>query len=352
MPKPMLFYTSECLTHLTAGHPESPERLATIWQRLETQDILKHLQLQTPQPVKLKLLERIHQPAYLDSLERFAQTSGSGRRIDEDTVVSEGTYGAALAAAGAAVEMVEALVSDRCQQAFSLIRPPGHHAMPGYLMGFCFFNNIALAALYALEALGLQRIAILDWDAHHGNGTEHIFYRDPRVLTVSWHQAPNWPGTGAWQDQGEGPGWGYSLNVPLPQGSGYSAFERSWSQVVYPALQRFNPQMILVAAGYDAHHADGLTQMGMTATGFACLTELIMQGAEQLGIEKVGFVLEGGYHLEALANSVYATLATLLNQQAQPFAEHLGEPGEALGSIDQMILNLQAHPLLAKETQR
>lgn len=351
MPEPWLLYPEACLAHLTAGHPESPERLQVIWQALEKHRILNHLRLQSPRPVPLELVQRIHQPAYMQSLQRFCDQAGSGRRIDEDTVVSQGTYPAILAAAGAAVEMVEALVSDRCQQAFSLVRPPGHHAMPGYLMGFCFFNNIALAALYALEQLGLQRIAILDWDAHHGNGTEHIFYQDPRVLTVSWHQDPNWPGTGAWQDQGEGAGSGYSLNVPLPIGSGLQAFTLTWQQVVLPALKRFAPQLLLVAAGYDAHHGDRLTDMGMTATGFAHLTEQIMQGAEQLGNLPVGFVLEGGYNLEGLSNSVSATLLTLLHQEARPFSEQMPAPAESdsAAALQALIQDLQTHPLLRKE---
>lgn len=351
MPEPWLFYPEACLAHLTAGHPESPERLQRIWQRLQTLEILPNLRVQAPRPVSLELVQRIHQPAYMSSLQRFCDQAGTGRRIDEDTVVSEGTYPAVLAAAGAAVEMVEALASARCQQAFSLVRPPGHHAMPGYLMGFCFFNNIALAALYALEQLGLQRIAILDWDAHHGNGTEHIFYQDPRVLTVSWHQDPNWPGTGAWQDQGEGPGLGYCLNLPLPKGAGAEAFVLSWQRAVLPALERFQPQLLLVAAGYDAHHADRLTDMGMTATGFARLTEAIMQGAERLGQIPVGFVLEGGYDLEGLSNSVSATLLTLLHQEARPVAEATAPPeSDVLPAVQTLIQNLQTHPLLRKET--
>jgi len=350
MTMPWLFYSQACLQHLTAGHPESPERLRAILKQLDLSGLLAHLPQFEPSPIDTALLRRIHQPAYIASFERFCQQAGQGTRIDEDTVVSEGSYAAAQHAAGAAIHLTEALISERCNSAFALIRPPGHHAMPQHLMGFCFFNNVALAALYALEQLGLQRVAILDWDAHHGNGTEHIFYRDPRVLTVSWHQDPNWPGTGHVSDLGEGPGLGYNLNIPLPAGSTYPVFAQTYTQVVQPALARFQPQLLLVSAGYDAHHADSLTDMGLSASGFARLTELIMQGAESLGVEKVGFLLEGGYNLEALAHSVTATLRTLSHQEAQHEAEPFSAPPEHdSSSVSTLIEQLQnMHPLLNK----
>ncbi|MEZ0372954.1 MAG: histone deacetylase family protein [Candidatus Sericytochromatia bacterium] len=351
MRAPWLYYSDSFLQHETAGHPESPQRLLTTLKQLDESGIKRHLQLRTPGPVDRGLLERLHHPRYLAEVEAFCQSAGSGRRIDEDTIASRGSYAAALDAAGAAVAMTEALLGDACDTAFSLVRPPGHHAMPQHTMGFCFFNNVALAALYALERGGLERVAILDWDAHHGNGTEHIFYRDPRVLFVSWHQDPNWPGTGKLEDIGEGPGKGYNLNIPLPVNYGDAAFLRSYEALVAPALERFKPQLILVSAGYDAHHADILTQMGLTATGFAQLTEAVMQTAERQCRGKAGFLLEGGYHVQALANSVTATLATLLQQQAAPFAERLGPPPAvetlALEVLIEKIRRIQ--PLLQKE---
>lgn len=350
--QPLLLYSEDYLQHKTAGHPESPERLLAILNRLQTENLLPQLKLIEPSPIDQAFLQRMHHPAYIAQFEAFCRRAGSGIRIDEDTVVSEGSFAAALKAAGAAVSMVEYLSNDSAQSVFSLVRPPGHHAMPQHLMGFCFFNNVALAALYALEKRGLQRVAILDWDAHHGNGTEHLFYQDPRVLTVSWHQSPNWPGTGLASDQGQGAGLGYSLNIPLPLQSGEEAFICTLNQLVLPALQRFQPQLVLVSAGYDAHHADVLTQMGMTATGFSRLTEALMQGLEKLGSPKIGFILEGGYQLEALSASVYATLNTLVQEQAVEQPEALGPAPLApdLQQLEPLISTLQnSHPQLKEE---
>ena len=196
MKPPFLFYSRDFLDHLTAGHPESPERIRSVLQGLDTHHLLSKLKQVEPPKLADALLYRIHSPHYIQRFAQFSAQAGQGQRIDEDTVVSTGSYPAAQKAAGAAVSMVDALLSGQCDTAFALVRPPGHHAMPHYLMGFCFFNNIALAALHAIEQHQLTRVAIIDWDAHHGNGAEAIFYNDPRVFTVSWHQDPNWPGTG------------------------------------------------------------------------------------------------------------------------------------------------------------
>lgn len=348
MSEPWLYYSDSFLAHDTGGHPESPERLRSILKQLETSDLRRHLTAKNPRSIDRNLLLRLHEPRYLAELEAFCANAGSGRRLDEDTIASPGSWAAALKAAGAAVDMTEALLSDRCDTAFSLARPPGHHAMPQHSMGFCLFNNVALAALYALERVGLKRVAILDWDAHHGNGTEHMFYRDPRVFFVSWHQDPNWPGTGLIEDIGEGPGAGYNLNIPLPVGYGDAEFLRTFETLVAPALDKFQPELILVSAGYDAHHADILTQMGLTATGFAKLTEAVMKQADRHCRGKAGFLLEGGYHVQALANSVSATIDTLLEQQARRFAESLGQAPEvdplALDALIEKISAIQ--PLL------
>lgn len=354
MSEPWLYYSDSFLAHDTGGHPESPERLRSILRQLEASDLRRRLTARTPEPVDRELLLRLHHPRYLSELEAFCAQAGPGRRLDEDTIASPGSWAAALEAAGAAVGMTEALLSDACDTAFSLVRPPGHHAMPQHSMGFCLFNNVAVAALYALERVGLKRVAILDWDAHHGNGTEHMFYRDPRVLFVSWHQDPNWPGTGHIEDIGEGPGKGYNLNIPLPVGYGDAAFLRTYETLVAPALDRFQPELILVSAGYDAHHADILTHMGLTATGFAGLTEAVMKQAERHCRGKAGFLLEGGYHVQALANSVSATIDTLLQQQARPFSESLGAAPEvdtlALDALIERIRTIQ--PLLQHSQQQ
>lgn len=345
MKSPWIYYSDTYLNHQTDGHPESPERLKRILWQLDQSNLWKHLHRETPRAIDRDILLRLHSETYLHELEAFCKASGSGRRIDEDTIASQGTFAAAMEAAGSAIEMTDALLSDRCDTAFSFVRPPGHHAMPSHTMGFCFFNNVALAAIYAIERLGLKRVAILDWDAHHGNGTEHMFYADPRVLFVSWHQDPNWPGTGAITDIGEGAGIGFNINIPLPKGSGDQVFLNTYQTLVAPALAKFKPELILISAGYDAHHADILTQMGLTATGFGQLTEEILKQAEALCHGKVGFLLEGGYNVHALANSVASTLETVLHQEARPFAESLGQAPETdpamLGPIITQIKTVQ-----------
>lgn len=353
MKAPWLFYSRDFLDHLTAGHPESPERLHTILNVLDQQALLSQFKQVEPQRLHEDFIYRIHSPHYVKRFADFSALAGQGQRIDEDTVVSTGSFPAAQKAAGTAVDMVDALLSDRCDTAFGLVRPPGHHAMPHYLMGFCFFNNLALAALHALEQHQLSRIAILDWDAHHGNGAEAIFYMDPRVFTVSWHQDPNWPGTGHIGDAGAGVGLGYNLNIPLPWHAGLPAFLESFETVVAPALRHYQPQLILVAAGYDAHHADLLTEMNMDANGFAHLTATLMGLSHELGC-KTGFLLEGGYHLEALSHSVAATLDTLLHQRVRPRTETLQSPyaHNPPPSITPLLNQLKnQHPYLRKLIQ-
>ncbi|PIQ25625.1 histone deacetylase [bacterium (Candidatus Blackallbacteria) CG17_big_fil_post_rev_8_21_14_2_50_48_46] len=318
MSKPLLFYSEACLKHQNLSHsdthPESPLRLQTILKRLYESKVWQNLPKRAPQPVNKELLFSLHDPSYVQMLERFCHSAGPGKRIDENTLVSEGSYEAALQAAGAATEMVEALLSGESQTAYSLIRPPGHHAMPAHTMGFCLFNNIALAARHALNQ-GLKRILILDWDAHHGNGTEHLFYQDPRVLFVSWHQFPNWPGTGALEDLGQGAGYGTNVNIPMPLKYGDTEYLRSFQELVVPLAEAYRPELILVSAGYDAHLADLLTDMNLTAAGFSQLTEEVMKLAHRFCQGKAGFILEGGYNVTALAASVDGTLQTLIQEQ-------------------------------------
>jgi len=313
MTKPLLFYSEEYFKHQTPDHPESPLRLESILKRLRESRLWDELPRRTPTPIDQNLLFALHDPAYVRMLERFCSSAAEGQRIDENTVVSEGSYQAAMLAAGAAVNLVDALLAGECQTAFSLARPPGHHAMPAYTMGFCLFNNIALAARRALEQ-GLQRVMILDWDAHHGNATEHMFYSDPRVLFVSWHQTPNWPGTGALEDRGEGAGFGTNVNIPMPMRYGDAEYLRTFKEIIEPLTAAYKPELILVSAGYDAHLADLITNMGLTARGFSEMTAEVMKLAERHCKGRVGFVLEGGYNVTALAASVEGTLQTLVRE--------------------------------------
>jgi acetoin utilization deacetylase AcuC-like enzyme len=233
-----------------------------------------------------------------------------GAQLDPDTVVSEGSFEAALHAAGGAVALVDRLLDGSAPSGFSAHRPPGHHADGTRAMGFCLFNNVAVAARHALDAHGLERVLILDWDVHHGNGTNDIFHADRRVLFVSIHQSPLWPGSGAGSDVGSGEGRGFTVNLPVRPGSDDAVFGSLVDRVVVPVAREFAPQLILVSAGYDAHYEDPLADCRVTEAGYAAMTRSVRALGAELQAP-VGALLEGGYALGALARSVAATMEVL-----------------------------------------
>jgi acetoin utilization deacetylase AcuC-like enzyme len=251
-----------------------------------------------------------------------AMSERGGGSFDPDTVASPDSYDAALHAAGGACAMVEALVAGEAPVAFSAMRPPGHHALPQVAMGFCLFANVAVAARHALDALDLDRVFVLDWDVHHGNGTNDIFFSNPDVLFASIHQSPLYPGTGDLREVGEGPGEGYSINLPVPPGSGDAEWLSLVEHVVLPAALEFEPELILVSAGFDAHRADPLATCELEASSFELMARQVRGLADSLGVP-VGAVLEGGYDLRALAKSVAATMEGLRDGGAyEPPARH------------------------------
>jgi acetoin utilization deacetylase AcuC-like enzyme len=223
--------------------------------------------------------------------------------------VSAKSYEAAIKAAGAPLTAIDAIMKGEVDNAYCLVRPPGHHALPNQAMGFCLFNNIAVAARYAIGHHGLERVMIVDYDVHHGNGVQDIFYSDPRVLYFSIHQAPFYPGTGLSDERGEGAGLGTTINVPLPAGTGFETYEPVFRQVLSPAADRFNPQLILVSAGFDAHWNDPLGGMNISTAGFARLTEILIDLAKMLCDGRIILVQEGGYSLDAMG----ACVATCIN---------------------------------------
>ncbi len=295
------------LRHDTGGHPERAARLQAIERELSGSDWLGFERVQSPE-VDRALLETVHPAAYVAAIER-ACASGGGL-LDADTVVSEGSFEAALHGAGGAVRMVELLLDGSAPYAFSAHRPPGHHATQARAMGFCLFNSVAVAARYALDARGLERVMILDWDVHHGNGTNDIFHASNQVLFVSIHQSPLYPGTGPADDVGSGEGRGFTVNLPVRPGSGDQVFCDLVDLVAVPLARSFAPQLLLISAGYDAHREDPLAQCEMTERGYADMTRSMRRLGEEVQAP-VGCVLEGGYALEALARSVAATLAAL-----------------------------------------
>jgi acetoin utilization deacetylase AcuC-like enzyme len=274
---------------------------------MERRDWLGYERRQAPE-VDLRQLRAVHPASYIDEV-RFMSERGGGT-FDADTVASEGTYEAALHAAGGACALVEALVAGEAPVGFSGLRPPGHHAEPRVAMGFCFFDNVAVAARRALDGLGLDRVFVLDWDVHHGNGTNDIFHTSRDVLFASIHQYPWYPGTGPLEDAGSGEGEGFSINLPVPAGSGEEVWLSLVEHVVVPAARAFEPQLVLISAGFDAHRDDPLGSCTLDESSFAAMARWMRRLGDDLGAP-VGAVLEGGYDLGALARSCAATLEAL-----------------------------------------
>ncbi|MEB3195877.1 MAG: histone deacetylase [Candidatus Sericytochromatia bacterium] len=310
-----------CVQHETGEHPESPERWAQVDRALRAlaAEVPGRLQFETPEPASDAVLELVHPASHLARLASFCAAGGG--RIDEDTVATPLSEVVARRSAGAAIAAVQAALRGPERRHVALCRPPGHHALPEATMGFCFYNNAALAARWAQRHGGLQRVAILDWDLHHGNGTEAIFWEDPTVLYMSTHQDPNWPGTGASSDVGEGPGRGFTANLPLPIGTGDDGYRKAFAAVFRPLMAHFRPELLIVSAGYDAHWRDPLGRMGLTVSGFAELTREVLQWADGSAAGRCVFLMEGGYDLMALRESMGASVAVLLEA---PVHDRLG----------------------------
>jgi acetoin utilization deacetylase AcuC-like enzyme len=323
--RPALIYDEAFLEHDTGGHPESGERLLAILSLLEREGEMARLRQLSPRPANLEELKAVHTTDHILRVERLAAAGGGW--LDPDTVVSPGSFRAAALAAGAGMTGVNAVISGQASSAFCLVRPPGHHARPGRGMGFCLFNNVALAARYAQSRHGLKRVLIVDFDAHHGNGTQEAFYRDDSVLYFSTHQAHFYPGTGGAEEHGEGAGTGYTVNVPLEAGAGDEEVVAAYEQVLTPLARRFRPELILVSAGYDAHWADPLTSLGLTVTGFGRTVAALRELALELCKGRMVLTLEGGYNLEALSYSVLATFRSLAGATA--WDDPLGEPSRS-----------------------
>jgi len=291
--------------HITGpSHPERPQRLQAIVQAIESSE-LSGLSWLTPEPMAREQLVTVHTEAHLDRIEALARAGGG--YLDPDTVISPDSYDVARLAAGGAALAISSVLEGRTAFAFALVRPPGHHASADEGMGFCLFNNVAVASTVAKAEYGLQRIFLIDWDVHHGNGTQAIFYRDRSVLYLSLHQENWYPGTGHWEEVGEGEGEGFTVNIPLPAETGDEGYKLLFEEVVIPLGERFAPELIVISAGYDAHFDDPLGGMLVTAPGFRTLTELVLS-ASRAGSGKVAAVLEGGYNLVHLPRAVLATL--------------------------------------------
>jgi acetoin utilization deacetylase AcuC-like enzyme len=296
------------------GHPESPQRLQAIMSRLEHTGLLPTLDRidpqSTPEDSITDWITKIHAYAYVKGLKLSAPSEGR-IALDPDTTMSPGSLGAAYLAVGGVLAAADAIMDKRVDNAFCAVRPPGHHAEGDHAMGFCLFNNVAVAARYFQERHGLERIAVVDWDVHHGNGTQHAFYEDPSVFFFSTHQFPYYPGTGRAQERGEGRGAGYTLNVPMPAGLGDTEYLEVFNKVLRPALQGYRPDVVIISAGFDAHRDDPLAGMNLSTQGYVALSRVVKEIAGEFSQGRILSCLEGGYNLEALASSVEGHLRVL-----------------------------------------
>jgi acetoin utilization deacetylase AcuC-like enzyme len=297
-------------TVLSPEHPDIPERIGAIEAAMAASGWLGCDVREAPAATEREL-ELVHTPLQVRTVHDLCASGGG--QIDADTYVGEASYRAALHAAGGACELVRALLRGEDRVGFSALRPSGHHAGPDYAMGFCLFNNVAIAAELAIRELGVERVLILDWDVHHGNGTAHVFRRRSDVLFASIHQLGLFPGTGAGSDAGAGDGLGYMINVPVPGGSDEQVWISALEHVILPAAVEFRPQLVLISAGFDAHRDDPLGDCRLDATSFAQMACHVRDMAKALDAP-IGGVLEGGYDLRALSASVLATVAALAGE--------------------------------------
>jgi acetoin utilization deacetylase AcuC-like enzyme len=327
---PSWFRHDAGLAHDIPGHPERPARIVGLEAEMDRHGWFGWERVEAPRATRDQLA-RVHPLSYVDSIAELSARGGGA--IDMDTSAVAGTYEAALRAAGGAVALADALLVDGAPCGVSALRPPGHHAEAARAMGFCFFNNVAVAAAHARSVHGVERVLIIDWDVHHGNGTNDIFHADPSVLFCSIHQSPLYPGTGPAADVGSGAGEGFTVNMPVPGGSGDTVHGSLVEHVVAPLIAGWRPELVLISAGFDAHYADPLATCELTEAGFAGMTASLRRACAGVGAP-LGLVLEGGYAVDALAASMAAVVPVL-------GAASVPEPVE-----------LPVHPLAAEARER
>jgi acetoin utilization deacetylase AcuC-like enzyme len=305
-----IVYTHEaCLAHRPGTHhPESPERLKAVLQALRTPEF-SGIEWRDAPLGNREQVELIHDPAFIDEVADLAPTSGYATLDGGDTVMSPGSWEAVMRCVGAACAGVDAVMAGEAKNVFCATRPCGHHAEPDRAMGFCIFNQAAIAAVHALDTYGLQRVAVIDFDVHHGNGTQAAFYNRPELFYASSHQSPFYPGTGAASERGVA---NNIVNVPLPRGSDSATFRERTAAVILPALLKFDPQFIIISAGFDAHVSDPLAELKLQDDDYRWVTEELMKIADQCCEGRIVSVLEGGYSLDALASSSAIHVQTLM----------------------------------------
>ena len=324
--EPLGFVTDPLfLQHASPGHPERPARLAAILEQLERTGLRARMRELTPRDASDDELLAVHTPAAIERVDGTASRGGGW--LDPDTYVTSVSAAAARRAAGATLVATEAVLAGEVGAAFAAVRPPGHHATRDRQMGFCLLNNVAVATAAALDA-GMERVAVVDWDVHHGNGTQAIVEAEPRVLYASTHAAPFYPGTGAVSDTGDGAARGTKLNLPLPAGTGDAGFVAAYERAVLPALERFRPQLLLVSCGWDAHARDPLAPLAVSTAGYTAVARLVIEAAARLCDGRLVVALEGGYDEHALAWCASALCELLLGEEPTPDPQPIAPDAE------------------------
>lgn len=317
-------------------HPERPERLKVLL------DLPKELDSQSFAllPPRAALRGEIEPCHTSDYIELVRSTSEKNRyALDGDTVTCRDSFGIGLLAAGGFLKLIDSIEASEFQNGFALVRPPGHHALRDRAMGFCLFNTVAIGAHHLKRRYGVERVMIVDWDVHHGNGTQDAFYQDPSVLYLSTHQYPFYPGTGAVEEAGSGKGEGFTVNIPLPAGCGDGEYLRVFEEIVMPIGAKFRPGWVLVSAGFDPHRSDPLGAMNVTEQGFGAMASMLLDLAERYARGKIAFLLEGGYDLTALKNSVIAVLRRMEGESEPQLPVGIG--GEAIQPLIRKVLDFQ-----------
>ncbi|XZE54333.1 histone deacetylase family protein [Planctomycetaceae bacterium SH139] len=305
-----LLYFDECFTeHETGRHPENPARILAIGEQLQKAELFTRCQRPAWQPAAAEAQHRAHTTDYTHRLQALAAAGGG--QIEQDTVLSAHSFEVSCLAAGAACDAVSRVLAGEDKTAFCAIRPPGHHALANAAMGFCLLNNVAVAAHHALTVEGLDRVLIVDWDVHHGNGTQAIFWEDPRVGFFSIHRWPFYPGTGSADETGSGAGLGTTWNVPVAYGTTRTAYHQQFAATLQRSADQLRPQLILISAGFDAHRHDPIGSLGLETEDFQTLTKAVLEVAQQHAEGRVVSLLEGGYHPAALAASTSLHVQTL-----------------------------------------
>ncbi|MBA3870318.1 MAG: histone deacetylase [Anaerolineae bacterium] len=312
--------------HHLAGHPEHAGRIRAVWTELDKTGLSTRMQKIDAPAVAEEWILNVHTPKYLELLHWIEQhpPQTGVHHLDPDTYAGATSFEIAKLSAGGVVQAVDEVLSGRVNNALAAVRPPGHHAMPDHAMGFCLLGNVPIATRYAQKQFGIERVMIVDFDVHHGNGTEAMLYDDPTTLFISSHQYPFYPGTGALTDTGTGKGTGYTINIPLAAGHGDNSYAAFYEQIIWPAAERFKPELIIVSAGFDAHWLDPIAGMRLTLTGYAHLTRELIKMAEKFCDGKIVFAMEGGYNLDALSHGMANVAYALLGDDA--VSDPLGLP--------------------------